>query len=195
MDAAPLIKLAVVRRLDLLFSFGLTVFIPDEVLFEAIEKQSWMDGIGPTPDKVYMKEWVEVHKETKQVICRETFIGSSAKESRESGRLTAKNYPDNLGELSADSVFLERANLGFGNAPAVLMLDDYEATDMFKSKRADVYFFTTYSFLLQLEKSRLVDSAEAIWSDILLELPTASKMQDPDLTGPLRAGTIVEFRP
>lgn len=199
LDAGPIIKLAVVRQLDLLFSFGLTVIIPDEVLFEAAEKKSWLDGSDPAPDKVYLKDWVTKYKGSGHVIERETFIGTSTKDGRESGKLTPANYPDHIGELAADSVFLDRANIGFGNDPAVVLIDDYAAIDMFRAKNSDVFIYTTWSFLLQLEiedqLSSVNKTADAIWADIIVELPTSSKMLDPDPTGPVRKGTSVKFKP
>ena len=195
MDAGPLIKLATIRELDLLFSFELAIHIPDEVLFEATEKQAWMDDKQLPPDKLYLKEWVEKYKKAGQVFLEDTFIGSSAKKGRESKELLPTNYPMNLGELSADSVFLKRASLGYGDDPAVLMLDDYAASEMFKNKNSDVCIFTTFSFLLQLESGQLISSAEEYWSKITTHLPTAAKMDDPDPSGPVRKGTTVKMRP
>ncbi len=194
MDAGPIIKLAVIRRLDLLFSFDLTVHIPDEVLFEAIEKQAWMESRPLSADKRYLQDWVEKHK-NKQVVPEETFIGSSARQGRDAGALSPESYPPNLGELSADSVFLRRTAMGYSDNPAVLMVDDYDAIEMFRLKNADVYIFTTFSFLLQLEKDQLIGSAENVWAEIVDHLPTAGKMLDPDPSGPVRKGATARMRP
>lgn len=195
MDAGPIIKLAVIQKLDLLFSFDLTIHIPDEVLFEAMEKQAWMEGRPLAPDKIYLQEWVKKHKKTKQVVVEDTFIGDSARQGRKAGKLSSVNYPPNLGELSADSIYLKRATLGYNDDPAVLMLDDYAAAEMFKNKNADVYIFTTFSFLLGLEKAKIIGSAEEVWGEIVVHLPTAGKMSDPDPSGPVRKGTTAKLRP
>jgi hypothetical protein len=195
MDAAPLIKLAVIEQLDLLFSFGLRIHIPDEVLFEAIEKHAWMEDRPLTSDKLYLQAWVEKNKEAKRVVPEHTFIGASARRGREEGELSPENYPPNLGELAADSVYLKRAALEYENDPAVLMLDDYAATEMFKNKNAGVFIFTTFSFLLQLEKAKFISSADEVWDEIVVHLPTAGKMNEPDPSGAVRDGTTVSMRP
>jgi hypothetical protein len=195
MDAGPIIKLAVIQKLDLLFSFDLIIHIPDEVLFEAAEKQAWMEGKPLAPDKIYLQEWVKKHNETNQVVIESTFIGDSAKQGRKAGKLSPVNYPQNLGELSADSVYLKRATLGYNADPAVLMLDDHAAAEMFKNKNADVCIFTTFSFLLALEKEQIIGSAEKVWGEIVIRLPTAGKMTEPDPSGPVRKGTTIKLRP
>ena len=52
MDSGPLIKLALADRLDLLLAFNSGVYIPDEVYFEAAEKDAWEHGCAPTSDRV-----------------------------------------------------------------------------------------------------------------------------------------------
>ena len=107
-SAASLTNLAAERQLDLLFDSDRTICIPDEILFEATEKQSWMNDVAPTPDEIYLREWVSIHQKSGRVVCLETFVGQSAMDGRKSGKLTPQNYPANLGELCADSVHQER---------------------------------------------------------------------------------------
>lgn len=194
MDAGPLIKLAIADQLDLLLNFQRKIFIPDEVYFEAFEKFAWENQTPLTPDKIRLKEWVEAQEAAGRAKRADTWIGEKAKADRDSGKYKPelKNHPRHLGETAAMSFFLNRDLEGFGNEPALVLVDDKPAIDAIKIGGEDMYILTTYAMLIAMEEERLIPSAERVWDAILVGIPTADKANNPDPSGSIRGDT--EFR-
>lgn len=177
MDAGPLIKLAAANELDLLFSFGLPIFIPDEVYFEATEKYSWEHEKPLTPDKILLRDWVAMHK-GKGVTCPETLVGSIAKQRRDTGVYTAgkKNHRKNTGELAAHDFMNNREDYGHAGEPVVLLMDDRPGIEKMKIQNLDAHILTTFAFLVALELEKCVTSAETVWEKIESFLPSPEKI-------------------
>lgn len=177
MDAGPLIKLAAANELDLLFSFGLPIFIPDEVYFEATEKYSWEHETSLTPDKVLLRDWVAMHK-GKGVTCPETLVGSMAKQRRDTGVYTPalRNHRKNTGELAAHDFINNRDEFGHEGDPVVLLMDDRPGIEKMKIQNLDAHILTTFAFLVALELERYVTSADAVWEKIETNLSTPEKI-------------------
>lgn len=177
MDAGPLIKLALADRLDLLLSFNLRVYIPDEVYFEAVEKFAWEHESAPTPDKVRLAKWVSEQKAIGRVCCPDTLVGETAARKRASGDYspTLKNHRKNTGELAAHDFFNNREDWGHAGEPALLLIDDGPGIDKVKLQNLDEHILSTYSMLVALEFEKIIESADTVWSEIERSLPTVHK--------------------
>lgn len=173
MDAGPLIKLALVDRLDLLLSFNLHVYIPDEVYFEAAEKYAWEHEVEPGPEALLLAEWVDKQESLGRVSRPATLVGESAKKRRDSGEYSPekKNHRRNTGELAAHDFFNNRDSEGHGRRPALVLIDDGPAVDKIRLQNLDEHVLSTFAMLIAFEEEQKISSAEAIWSDIENQIP------------------------
>lgn len=177
MDAGPLIKLAIADQLDLLLFFGTKIYIPDEVYFEAVEKYAWEHQAALTPDKIRLKEWVAAQGNKALVFCPETLVGEMAKLKRETGAYSpgAKNHRKNTGELAAHDFFNHREQWGHPGEAALMLIDDGPGIEKLKIHNLDVHILSTYTMLVALECESLIPSAEKIWNDIEVAIPTVHR--------------------
>jgi hypothetical protein len=173
MDAGPLIKLALIDRLDLLLAFNLHVYIPDEVYFEAAEKFAWEHKAKPGPGAMRLAAWVKDQEETGRVSRPNTLVGESAKKRRDSGEYSPdkKNHRRNTGELAAHDFFNNRENEGHDGRPALVLIDDGPAVDKIRLQNLDEHVLSTFAMLIALEEEKIILSAEIIWSEIENQIP------------------------
>ena len=177
MDAGPLIKLALVRELDLLLALGTKIYIPDEVLFEAAEKFAWEHGAKPTEDKVYLAKWVRTQVAAGAVAIPDTLIGEAASAKRKSGEFSPSNHKRHTGELAAHEFFNHRDEWGHPGEPAVLLMDDRRQVENVVIQNLDVQVVSTFSLLVALQDKKVIVSAESVWSRIAKAMPTAPKIR------------------
>lgn len=176
MDAGPLIKLALANELDLLLAFDTKIYIPDEVLFEALEKFAWEHGSKLTADKVYLKKWVQRHSAKGAVVMPETLIGEAARAKRASGQFSprARNHKRHTGELAAHEFFNHRDEWGHPGEPALLLIDDGPQIENVVVQNLDIHILSTFAMLTALQEAGIIQSAEAVWSTIQAAMPTAA---------------------
>lgn len=168
MDAGPLIKLALADRLDLLLAFNSRVYIPDEVYFEAAEKDAWERGCAPTSDKVRVAKWVSEQKTKGRVFCPATLVGDAVARKRASGEYSParKNHRKNTGALAAHDFLNNREDPGDAGDPALLLMDDGPGAEIVQLQDLAEHPLSTYSLLVVLELDKVIESADAIWSEI-----------------------------
>ena len=173
MDAGPLIKLAVINRLDLLLALNLHVYIPDEVYFEAAEKFAWEHESEPGPGALHLAVWVEEQEKLGRVSRPNTLVGESAKKRRDSGEYSPdkRNHRRNTGELAAHDFFNNRESEGHGGRPALVLIDDGPAVDKIRLQNLDEHVLSTFALLIALEEEKIISSAEVIWSEIENQIP------------------------
>jgi hypothetical protein len=162
MDATPLIYFGAVGELKLLLKLNLPLWIPDEVLFEATAKYEWKHG-RPGIGAEAISKFVAVERKAGRVNVVETYTGASATRDRKSGILKPEIYPPGLGEQAAHSVYL---NTSKTERPALFMYNDEDAAQLLRTRRLDIHLLTPYSFLVALEKERMIESADVVWSEI-----------------------------
>jgi hypothetical protein len=174
MDAGPLIKLALARELDLLLAFDIKVYIPDEVYFEAVEKQAWERRAKLTPDKLYLRDWVGKNQARNLVAVPETLIGEIARNKRASGEYAPgkKNHRKHTGELAAHDFFNHRDDWGHPGEPALLLVDDGPGIDRIRIENLDVHVLTTYSMLVAFQEAGIIASSKDVWQRIVAAIPT-----------------------
>ena len=168
MDAGPIIKLALIDKLDLLLEFNLHIYIPDEVLFEAAEKFSWENETKPGPDALRISAWVEKNKLAGRVVVPETLVGEGAKKRRDRGEYTPakKNHRRNTGELAAHDFFNNRELAGHAGRPVLVLIDDGPAVEKIRLHNLDEHVLSTYAMLVAFEDEKVISSAAIIWSEI-----------------------------
>ena len=173
MDAGPLIKLALIDRLDLLLAFNLHVYIPDEVYFEAAEKFAWENDTDLGPGALLLSKWVEYQESLGRVSRPNTLVGESAKKRRDSGEYspTKKNHRRNTGELAAHDFFNNREDEGHGRRPALILIDDGPAVDKIRLQNLDEHVLSTFAMLIAFQEENIISSAELIWSEIENQIP------------------------
>ena len=178
MDAGPLIKLALARELDLLLRFGVKVYIPDEICFEAVEKRAWERGEELAGDKIYLRDWINAAKSNGLVSVPDTLIGEIAKKKRASGEYTPakKNHRKNTGELAAPAFFNNRDEWGHPGEPAILLTDDGPGIEKIRIENLDAYVLTTYAMLVAFQEAGIIASSQGIWQKIADALPSAAPL-------------------
>ena len=128
-----------------------------------------------------LKDFARKHAKDGMVKIIETYTGASAKRDRRAKRLHPGRYPPGLGEQAAHSVYLNTAK---SERPAVFLHNDEDAANLFRAKRLDVHLLTPFAFLLALEKTGKIESAETLWKQIETHFAGITKQQvDASLRG------------
>ena len=160
MDSTPLILLAKIDRLSLLLNFNLKIFMSQEVLFEVTEKKAFENKRVQNKEELGILNFIRENEKKGNIIVVRTFICDAAEKER------SKNPNFKIkgnGEVSANSLFLNRSNYGI-TGPALLLYEDSDVETIFRND--DVHFLTTYSALLAMEKRKVIKSAESEWNKI-----------------------------
>ncbi|MFM7295031.1 MAG: hypothetical protein ACKO1K_09520 [Burkholderiales bacterium] len=157
MDATPIIFLAKLGKLDLLFEFKIPVFMPREVEFEVVEKQARKEGRELNSEEETIQAFLEKHKKAKRITVVQTIVCKAAEDLREANPMYSSNGD---GEVAANSLFLNRDKYGV-IGPALLLYEDADVEVVFR--RDDVHFLTTYAMFVAMEKIGRLKSADDEW--------------------------------
>ena len=160
MDSTPLILLAKINRLDLLLKFNLTIYMPQEVLFEVTEKQAFENRREQNEEELSILSFILENKASGAVVVIRTLVCDAAEKKR-SEDINYRSKGD--GEVAANSLFLNRTNYGI-DGPALLIYEDSDIEVVFN--RSDVHLLTTYAALLAMEEFNLIASADAEWDSL-----------------------------
>lgn len=157
MDSTPIIFLAKLGKLDLLFEFKIPVFMPREVEFEVVEKQARKEGRELNIEEKSIQAFLEKHKKTKRITVVRTIVCKAVDDSRKADPMYASHGD---GEVAANSLFLNRDKYGV-SGPALLLYEDADVEVVFR--RDDVHFLTTYAMFVAMEKIGRIRSADDEW--------------------------------
>lgn len=160
MDATPIIFLAKLGKLDLLFEFKIPVFMPREVEFEVVEKQARKEGRELNNEEKTIQAFLEKNKKTKRITVVRTIVCKAVEDSRKADPTYASNGD---GEVAANSLFLNRDKYGV-SGPALLLYEDANVEVVFR--RDDVHFLTTYAMFVAMEKLGRLRSADDEWEKL-----------------------------
>lgn len=160
MDSTPIIFLAKLGKLDLLFEFNLPVFMPREVEFEIVKKKALKERRGLNSEELMIQAFLEKYKKTKRITVVQTIVCKAVEDSREADPAYASHGD---GEVAANSLFLNRDKYGI-NGPALLLYEDADVEIVFR--RDDVHFLTTYAMMVAMEKLGRLKSADDEWDKL-----------------------------
>lgn len=150
-DSSPLISLAAAEALDALLKPGLPVLIPDGVHWEVTRFVN-LQGASEIVDWIARNEDRVSLRATQEFLNQQTLVAAGAK------RIT------NLGENCAREI-VDRETQRDANHRAILLYEDSDVT-LLKIVNADrVDTLTTADFLAELERARLIQSADRILDD------------------------------
>lgn len=161
MDAAPIIFLAKLGKLELLLEFHIPIFVPREVAFEACEKQAFLEQREQNEEELLIANFFSYQESLNNLFVIRTIVCDAAEAARKNNPAYNKK---GLGETAANSLFLNREEYGV-NGPALLMYEDANVRNVVFAND-DVHFLTTYSMLVAMEEHGRIDSADLDW-DIL----------------------------
>lgn len=154
-DSGPLMSLGRINRLDLLDRFRCSILITDMVAEEVLR------GTPGAPDRNVFKKWFEACGHQVQTV--ETTIGLLWKSIPRDRKSILKRIKD-AGETSIWQ---------FSNSLRETMTDTDDALLIFEDKKIKTMDFgpnvskvTTWSFLLGLERLKILPSAEDVFNKI-----------------------------
>ena len=151
-DSGPLITLGLINRLDLLNRFNCAVLIADMVEYE-IKR-----GPDAAPDKAAFIKWFDNRGNRVQTVT--TTYGLMWAQMSEEAQKAIKRQNPHAGELAIRE-FTDRIKTTISSDNQVLVLFEKDAVKNM-SFGEHVHLIHTYSFLLTLEKLKVIPSAEAI---------------------------------
>lgn len=158
MDAAPIMFLAKLEKLDLLFEFKIPVFMPREVEFEVVGKQARKEGRELNSEEKTIQAFLDKHKKAKRITVVQTIVCKAVEDARKADPMYASRGD---GEVAANTLFLNRDKYGvFG--PALLLYEDADVV----FRKDDVHFLTTYSMFVAMEKIGRLKSADDEWEKL-----------------------------
>lgn len=155
MHSAPLIELAMIDKLSLLNNFNLKMFMTQEILFESTEKQAFKNNRIQNQEELHILNFVRENEKYGNLEVVRTFVCNAAENERS---INPNSEIKGNGEISANSLFLNRSDYGI-TGPALLLYQDSDVPGM--SRNDDVYFLTTYAALVAMESINVIQSAES----------------------------------
>lgn len=150
-DSSPLITLAAADALDLLLKPGLPVLVPDGVHWEVTR---FVDRQGASE----VVEWLASHEDqvllraTQEFLNYQTLIASGVKRVSD------------LGERCAREI-VEREAERHPGTRSILLYEDSDVTLLRIANPALTATLTTADFLFELERARLIQSADKVLDD------------------------------
>jgi hypothetical protein len=150
-DSGPLFSfVAVPGGLDLLLAPGLPIVLTDYVAWEATRSGS------DTAQAI--RAWIDAHPDAISVI--ETELGQF-RIARERAGIAAKKDRRNIGETT---IFEALAEGDVGEGPFLFLFEEDKFVDPGFYGRYPVHSVTTLGFLVGLERSGLIPSADAVFA-------------------------------
>jgi hypothetical protein len=150
-DSGPLFSfVAIPDGLDLLLVPGLPIVLTDYIAWEATRSGS------PTAQAI--RSWIDAHPGVISVI--ETELGQF-RIARERAGLAAKKDRRNIGETT---IFEALAEGDVGEGPFLFLFEEDKFVDPGFYGRYPVHSVTTLGFLVGLERSGLIPSADAVFA-------------------------------
>jgi hypothetical protein len=152
-DSGPLFSFAAVDGgLELLLEAGLPIILTDYILWEATRSGS--------PTAILIGEWVADHPGAISVV--ETERGQD-RIAREKTGVASKKQRRNVGE---QTIFEALSEGDLGDGPFLFLFEDDVFVDPGFYGVYPVHSVTTLGFLVGLERSRLIEDADAVFKSM-----------------------------
>jgi hypothetical protein len=154
-DTSPLIHLAVVNKLDLLFEFG------NVVIADVVELEAAFDLEKPFAREI--REWIDAHqKGERRVTIGKTDLGPIY----ELALRTGTERPRNSGERAIVDWLAE--NIIHTGGPALVIYENGKIPNMLRREGLpeDVVVVTSRYFLRLAQEFKLVANADELWAQI-----------------------------
>lgn len=149
-DSGPLFSFAAVDGgLDLLLAAGLPIVLTDYIGWEATRSGS--------PTALLIRQWIDTHSGSVSVV--ETERGQD-RIAKEAAGLSDKKARRNVGE---QTIFEALSEGDLGEGPFLFLFEEDRFVDPGFYGRYPVHSVTTLGFLVGLERSGIIPSADAVF--------------------------------
>ena len=188
MDALPLFQLGRIRRLDLLLGFSGSIFISDEVAYEATEFFDQSQPVIQISIRIQIRAWLNEQAGQGRVLIVKTLVGEAARgrrraqafsgnhDSRTSsaaatsgetwlgqGSLAGFDLLNHIDQLKSEDGQELRGEPRMGLRPVLLLVGASPTIRRLGLNDLEAEVVGTYDMLVHLERSGLLVSADEVW--------------------------------